>query len=233
MIDKSWRWAFALFVLAFFSANVRAQDVATEVEQRVKAALKDRFDIEDRSIKVEAYRLSETVPDPFSLQLSGWNVFPTGKRQIRLLPSSREEPTGWALLHIRRFDSVWVAHKTIRQGRAITPGELRRQWLEVTELTRPPLPSSLFAKSKEVEARRYLEKGRILRKGDVRLPYALEVGNKINMLYKSGRIRMRLDCEARQPGRAGDVIRLYCPTTKSTYRAQLLSSSHATWIETL
>ena len=233
MIDKSWRWAFALFLLAFAGTNARAQDVAAEVEERVKVALKDRFDVEDRSIQVEAYRLSEAVPDSFSLQLSGWDVFPTGRRQIRLLPLSKGGPTGWALLRIRRFDSVWVADKTIRQGESITSGELSRQWLEVTELTRPPLSPSLFAKSEEVEAIRYLRKGRILREGDLRPPYALDIGNTINMLYKSGRIRMRLDCEARQPGRAGDVVRLYCPTTKSTYRAQLLSPSRATWIETL
>ena len=222
-----------LFVLVLLGTDARAQDAAAEVERRVEAALKDRFDVEDRSVKVEVYRLSETVPDSFSLQLSGWSALPTGKRQIRLLPSSKGEPTGWALLRIRRFESVWVADKAIRQGMPITSGDLSRQWLEVTELTRPPLSSSLFAKSKEVEARRYLGKGRILREGDIRLPYALEVGGKVDMLYKSGRIRMRLNCEARQPGRAGDVVRLYCSTTKSTYRAQLLSPSHATWVETL
>lgn len=207
-----------------------AQDVAQKVERLVTEALVDAFDVEPHAVTVEAYRLSQSVPDSFSVQTS-WGTFPSGKRQVRLLPSSRGGLAGWALLRISRHDSVWVLQKTVRRGELLTRGDMTRRWMDLADVARAPITT--LPDGSTVQAQRYLKKGRVLQAGDVEQPFETNVGDKVTLLYEQGRIRMMLEGKARQKGRPGDVIRVYSPTTKNTYRVELVSADHAKWIETL
>lgn len=164
---------------------------------------------------------------------------PGGLTQVEVhtrASSGQWEGTGWARLHVARYDSVLTVRNRVRAGEAITFSKVQRAWREVTDFQEEPLQTGeLRARLREgpLVASRFVRADRVLRGDDVRPPYAANTGATIEVHHGRGRVTLLLSCTAREPGFVGDVIRVYCPDFRTTYRARVTGRDTARWIETL
>jgi len=143
---------------------------------------------------------------------------------------------GWAMLRVARFDSVLTTRRRVEQGEPIEPADVERSWMNVTDLHGEPFRASAFRRQRAdgaLVADRHLRSGRTLRAGDVRRPYAVDVGTSTEMYYRRGRVVFRLSCTVRETGFVDDVVRVYCPDTRKTYQARVRTAETVRWVKTL
>lgn len=192
-------------------------------------------------MKVRVRRIRGSVDDtePLRLDFPQRRGTPEGVTQVQVQTkdgSGTWTESGWALLHVARYDSVMTVRDRIREGEAVTPSQLETAWIETTDFNGEPMRDSDFRArlaDGSLVATQMLRPGQVLRKREVRPPYAADTGTSIDMQYVRGRFILRLACKAREPGFMEKVIRVYCPDTKTTYRARVTGDGTARWIETL
>jgi len=233
----------ALLVAPLGTATVQAQDAqAAAVRQAAEEVLATRFPERADRMAVRVRRLGGDIDGagPLQLQFPQRGHTPEGPTQVRVrvqTDGGRWTETGWALLDIAHYDSVLTLRSRLRAGDPVRASHLETAWIETTDLRGEPLrtddrPSE--ADDAPLIATRILEEGRVVRQTDVRPPYAVDTGASVELYYARGRIAFRLTCKAREPGFAGDAVRVYCPDTRATYRARLADDGRAArWIETL
>ena len=59
------------------------------------------------------------------------------------------------------------------------------------------------------------------------------VRGNLSLYTGRGDFQIVLDAEAREPAALGATLRVYCATTRSTYRVRLTASGEADWLQTL
>lgn len=227
-----------LVILLALPVRAQENDRATaRIRQTAEEALARRYPDAARRLEVRVKRLrgeAGSLADP-QLAFSPSAGLPKGHTQVPVRTPSGQQ-AGWALLYVAHYDSVMVTNRTLRADETVPDGALRATWTETTRFRGDPLRASAFRTMRRqgpVVATRRLSEGRTLRQRDLRPPYAAETGETVTMHYRRNGFAMRLDCKAREPGRPGEIIRLYSSTTQSTYRARLDEQGRATWIETL
>jgi len=231
-----------LLVASWGAAAVRAQDAQGAVRQAAEEELATRFPERADRMAVRVRRLGGTIDEAMPLQLDfpQRGRTPEGPTQVRVRAQTEAgqwTETGWALLDIAHYDSVWTVRSRLRAGDPVRASHLETAWIETTDLRGEPLRADAGPSQGDdapLIATRILEEGRVVRRTDVRPPYAVDTGASVELHYARGHVAFRLTCKAREPGFAGDAIRLYCPDTRATYRARLADDGHAArWIETL
>jgi flagellar basal body P-ring formation protein FlgA len=187
-------------------------------------------------LKVEVLRVSGVDIDahPVRVELQG-DAFPRSRTQVRVLrelPQGGHE-AGWALLNVSHFDSVAVLNHSITSGSTFSPDDIRFEWTDITAFRGTPMRTRDVSEfSADAVWSRSIAEGRVLRSDDVRAPFAAQTGDTVLMDYIRSGLVLRLSCRAREAGSTGDIIRLYSPETRATYRARLTGPGTATWIET-
>lgn len=224
-------------------ASAQSSDaVEAAVHDAAEHMLASRFPKQAHRMSVRVRRVGGTVDSvgPLRLDVPNRGRIPEGPMQVRVrtkTSAGRWSTTGWALLEVAHFDSVATVRRRIRPGATVTPSDVEMAWMKITDLRGEPLRASTFRALLDegaLVATRLTDRGRVLRRSDVHPPYAADTGTAIKMLYTRGRLSFRLTCNAREPGRPGDAIRVYCPDTRTTYRARLADDGRtARWIETL
>ncbi len=183
------------------------------------------------------YQVAEL--DRFQLRLPPAVDDPTGSLQVEIwAPDMRGawHKAGWALFYVARYDSVVVARQALRRSEPVDPAALELVWQETTRLRTPPLtPDALRRLQPQgpLLAVRSVAAGEVLRANDLRPPYAVQTGETVWMHYRRGSILLRLPCQARTAGFVGDVIELYAPQTRATYRGRIVAPGLVEWIATL
>jgi flagella basal body P-ring formation protein FlgA len=205
------------------------------VRQAVLDAMEQRgFDA--AKVEVEVLRVNGVDADAGALrvELSG-DATPRARTQVRVvreLPDGGTE-AGWALLNVSHFDSIAVLNSGVTSGDRFTLDDVRFEWMEVTAFRGRPLRTSdVELLPSDAVWSRNLAEGRPIRLDDIRLPFAAQTGDPVMMEYSRNGLTLRLPCQARESGAAGDIIRVYSSETRTTYRARLTGPGTATWIET-
>jgi flagella basal body P-ring formation protein FlgA len=160
---------------------------------------------------------------------------PRARNQVRIhgVTGDGAETSGWALINVVHFDSVAVAAANVQSGDEFDPTSIDFEWMDVTSFRGQPLrPADVATLPDGAVWSRNVREGREVRVDDVRAPFAAEVGDTILMDYARGALRLRISGRAREGGAVGDVIRIYSPETRATYRARLTGQGTAIWIET-
>lgn len=233
-----WSGLLAGVLIGLLVLPVRAQPSnADALRDAVRTVLEDRFPSDAHRVRIDVKRVNgeaEQVEQP-RIEFRSLDRLPRGAAQVRVYrrQEGRWESAGWALLHVAHFDSVLVADHTLRSGDEITRSDVQVQWTETTRFRGQPLPTAAFDVDHTLFATRYLREERLLRRSDVRPPYAADTGQSVTVQYRRGALQMKLRCKAREPGFVGDVIRVYAPDTDAAYRARLVEPGLAEWIETL
>jgi len=233
---------FVLAGLFALSGGVQAQDGGTvAVRQAAEQVLADRYPKRTDNLGVRVRRVQAPIDSTTNLQLDfsqrGGSADGLAHVRIRTKEASGTwEDVGWALLHVTRYDSVATIQRRLRTGETIAPADVSVAWMDVTDFHGEPLRASEFRSlttQGSLVANRHIQSGRPLREGDVRPPYAVDIGTSVRMHYRRGRVTFRLSCEAREPGFADEVVRVHCPDTRTTYRARVVTQDAVRWIETL
>lgn len=229
-------------VLLTAAPSAAAQNQAdVRIRRAAEEALAARLSGPARQTEVRVRRTGGMVDSarPLRLVFPPAEATPEGLTQVQVQTRTDVRgwhKTGWALLYVARFDSVVVARTRLRGDAPMHRSDVQVAWTETTNFRGEPLRASDFralAAEQPVFAARTLAAGRTLRRSDVRPPYAADTGAAVEMRYARGALVFRLSCKAREPGFAQETIRLYCPNTRTTYRARLTSPGTAEWIETL
>lgn len=229
---------FTLILLAAL-AVLGGSDPPSDLQAAAEHALAARFPDATERLQVRVLRTGGDVNTkaPIRIEFPASESLPRGHTQADVLADTQSgwQKTGWALLYVAHFDSVVVAHRTVRRGEAIRPADLGILWIETTAFHGEPLRATdLHALAADnLFAERSLREGRALRRGDLRPPFAADTGDTVAMQYRRGPLSFTIPCHARRPGAVGDVVRLYAPSTGTTYRARLTAPGEAEWIATL
>lgn len=230
-----------LLLLLGLSGRSQAQDGKTAVREAATQVLAARYPESAANLDVRVRRIRGSVDTTKGLRLtfSEREGTPAGPARVDLRtrqPSGAWTETGWALLHVARFDSVVTVQSRMRAGETLSPSQVETAWVETTDLHGEPLRADDFRRrvaEGAVVADRHIQSGRVLRKDDVRLPYTADTGSSIRVHYRRGRLLFQLSCRAREPGLVDDVIRVHCPDMNTMYRARLTGENTAQWVETL
>lgn len=231
--------AAVLGVLALVLLAARPLD---GLDERVRAAAREalaaRFPEDVHRLDVRVRRVSGDFRplDRLRLALPAADGLPRGTVQATLEAHDGEgwRAAGRALLYVAHFDSVLMTRTTLEAGAPVPPGAVSAAWVETTTFRGAPLTPPTFRRlGPGVVAARRLPEGRLLRRADLRLPYAAETGDAVILRYQRGGLAFELPCTARAPGFRGDAVRLFCAATGKTYRARLAEPGTADWIETL
>ena len=232
-----------LFIVLLLSGAANAlqhQDEEAQIRAVAEALLADRFPEIAPRLEVRVQRTNVTLENPASLQLlfPAEAAVPRGHTQVDVQAQQEAgnwEKVGWALLYVAHFDSVAAMRRRVEPDEAVTDADVTTIWIETTTFHGIPMRATTLQRLQRetpLYASHLLREGQTLHHDDLRPPYAADTGETVEMHYQRGPILLRLPCKAREPGFAGDVIRLYAPTTSATYRARLTGPGQAEWIET-
>lgn len=234
-----------LFILLLLPGVAKAhildrQDEAAQIQAVAEELLTDRFPEMAHRLDVRVLRTRVALEDPATLRLifPAEGAIPRGHTQVDVHARAEAgdwQKVGWALLYVAHFDSVATIRRRVQPGEAVTDADVTTIWIETTTFHGNPMRAVTFQRllrETPLYASRLLREGRTLHRDDLRPPYAADTGETVEMHYQRGPVLLRLPCKAREPGFEGDVIRLYAPTTSTTYRARLTGPGKAEWIET-
>ena len=189
-------------------------------------------------VRVERIGSKAGGDSPVRIRLNQSDAIPKGHTQVRLLtesPGGGWSETGWALLYVAHFDSIAIAQRDVSKNDPLVGGDFSFAWMETTTYRGEPLTPDQYRALAEggLFAARPIRSGESVRVDDVRPPFAVDTGETLTMTYERNGIVLKLTCQAREPGVAGDVIRAYSPDTKTTYKVALTGPRAADWISTL
>lgn len=193
-------------------------------------------------LEVRVIRTSRGINGNKSLRVI-WpasNDLPRAHTQVKIeqqVPDGTQwTETGWALLYVAHFDSVALATRPIERDEQIVDGDLQFAWLETTRFSGQPLTRQVYAALQsqgELYAHRHLNANRTLRSDTIRPAYDVETSQSVTMTYRRDPVALELACKARMTGYTGDIIKLFSPVSKRTYRARITGPGTAEWLETL
>ena len=175
---------------------------------------------------------------PLRIRLTQSDAIPKGHTQVRLLtesPGGRWSESGWALLYVAHYDSIAIAQRDLSKNDPVGGSDFSFAWMETTTYRGEPLTPDHYRAlaAGGLFAARPIRSGESVRVDDVRPPFAVDTGETLTMTYERNGIILKVTCQAREPGVAGDVIRAYNPDTKTTYKVELTGPRAAGWISTL
>lgn len=233
-------------IAASGTSPVRAQ-ADSSLEDRIREAvllqMEERLPGSARSLEIRIEQLEPPSAKVDSLRVAlGSARIPRGRHQVDLEvrtgsgPTESWQPSGWALLHVAHYDSVVVAREALSPGQAVEPRSVETVWMDVTDVRGLPLSAGALRNARgsgRTVMNRSVQRGELLQADDLRGSYAADTGDQLLLRYERGPVQARLDCRARQPGSQGEIIRVYCGSTRSTYRARLTGGGEATWVTTV
>ncbi|WP_420456813.1 flagellar basal body P-ring formation chaperone FlgA [Rubrivirga sp.] len=213
-------WALALLVLA---------PTARATEADVVAAAQAVADSVWADAEVRVIRLSggaETAPPPLRVRFREANP-PRVSAEVETLSDGEWTSAGWAFLEVAVFDTVAVLTRDVARGEPVADA-LRWARADVTRL-----PDALGAAFADGTATRSLRAGTVLTSRHVEAPAAVESGEPVRIRYARGAVVVVLDCQARERGAVGDVVRATCSGTRASYRVRLTAPGEGDWAATL
>ncbi|TNE68937.1 flagellar basal body P-ring formation protein FlgA [bacterium] len=119
----------------------------------------------------------------------------------------------------------------------ITAGEMLRetmftyQWVDITNLRGEIIKQASDVNGKVANG--LLRNGYPIRPSDLSAPPIVEAGNSLTLYYEQNGILLALPVISRVSASKGEVINVWCETTRKTYRARVASSSTVQWEQTL
>ena len=175
---------------------------------------------------------------PLRVHFPARPAVPRGRSQVTveaLIDSIGWQKAGWAWLNVAHFDSVAIAQRVVTKDEALAAEDAVGIWMDITKFPGTPLHPRVLRErvaSETAFLTKTVTANRPLRLSDIRPPYAADTGDSVIMHYNRNGVSLELSCKARGRGLTGDIIRLYSPTSKRTYRARLTAAGRADWIET-
>lgn len=201
-----------------------------------------RFPDVAHHLEVRVIRTSRGINRNKSLRII-WpvsNELPRAHTQVKIEQQTHDTPqwieAGWALLYVAHFDSVALTTRSIARDEQIKDEDLHFAWLETTRFTGEPLTPHVYAALQnegDLYAHRHLNANRTLRSDHIRPAFDVETSQSVLMTYRRDPVALELTCKARMTGYTGDIIKLFSPVSKKTYRARITGPGTAEWLETL
>ncbi|MDQ7041196.1 MAG: flagellar basal body P-ring formation chaperone FlgA [Rhodothermus sp.] len=216
-----------------------AEPVNVRLQQAIDSLLAEAFPALKGHLVPRLVRYQAVEASRFRLRLPPAVDDPTGSLQVEIWMPDRQgtwRKAGWALFYVARYDSVVVTRQMLQRNEPVDPAALEIAWLETTRLRTPPLTPARLRQLQQqgpLLAKRAVAAGQILRADDLRPPYAVQTGETVWMRYRRGSLVLRLRCQARAAGFIGEVIELYAPQTRATYRGRIVAPGLVEWIATL
>lgn len=189
----------------------------------------------DCTVRVETRWLPDRLAGSDTSEISGLRLpaseLPRGYLTAEAELESEENSTAQLQLHVSVRRQVAVAARRIGAGEKITAEIVRQRTMDLTRLRELPadLPDALEGR----EAARLIQEGSVILRSDLRRPAAVEPGDPVTMIYRSGGMEIHLSCTARQARADGQSVRLHCSETGKDYIGTLINSSKARWEKTL
>ena len=126
---------------------------------------------------------------------------------------------------IHLFKKVWVTAYSFKRDEKISVTKLNSEEKDITKLNGEPLEKS--PGSGDLVTRRSLPANKVLMKKDVRQPYLICKGHRLDVEYKKGNVRIILQTQALQNGGAGELIWVKNLDTRKRMRVKVVAPSLA------
>lgn len=129
--------------------------------------------------------------------------------------------TASVTLDVRAVAEILVATAPIRQGETLGPQNTAWDRRDVTRMTGAIEPGA-GQSVPEYIARRTIQPGTAITETDVTTPPMVRKGDAVSLVVTCGNVKLTSPAEARQDGKAGDVIRVNCTATGQDVRGKVI-----------
>lgn len=224
----------AALLLTLHALPAGAQQGVEQKLERMAAGQLARL-CPDCSVTVEARWIPDRLAEADTSEIGGLRLpaseLPRGYLTAEVELESVENSSVQLQLHVSVRRKVPVAARRISAGEKLTAEIVRQRTMDLTRLRELPadVPGALEGR----EAARLIQEGSVILRSDLRRPAAVEPGDPVTMIYRSGGMEIHLSCTARQARADGQSLRLYCSETGKDYVGILINSSKARWEKTL
>lgn len=145
--------------------------------------------------------------------------------RVTFYENGKAQKSIYVPVQIRVFQPVWVTRYAIRKGEVLDVDRLNLEEREITHLSGNPLPR--MPGVARLMARRSLPAGRVVLQNDVREPYLVEKGNRVDVLFARGAVKIKIQTLAAQSGSRDDLIWVKNPKTRQRMRVRVVGSDQA------
>lgn len=198
-----------------------------EVEDAVIQWAEERLNHPDGVVTLEDISLDGAIPAPTHHQ--GFRVQGASRALVSgamsmdvilLLPGGVTQRIPFTARLIIDAPVVIVA-RPISRGTSLSDDDLR---VEMRQLERGPLPIMDPEAALGLLTTRALKAGLPLMERDVAFPPDVMEGDPITLVIRSGSLKITVPGEAKADGRIGELISVYCPSTRRLLRGEVLEA---------
>jgi flagella basal body P-ring formation protein FlgA len=217
------------------SLSTQKSDIEAELEHRIRDLIASVYKGETYRFEVIAKRIPSQLED-VGVQLlavrqlnpglpKGYTVFDvdysvSGSKRIAKVQ-----------FNIKVMQLLPVPLNRIMTGEPLHESQFTQQWVDITNLR-----GEIIENAKDVNNRvasGMLRDGYPIRPTDLSLPPIVEAGSSLTMYFEQNGIQLALPVISRVSATKGEVINVWCETTRKTYRARVASSNMVQWEQTL
>lgn len=202
---------------------------ATLIRQKVERYLSDYFRPLGNEYQVEWLRKFRDVfllvkPDSIHVSHNGDKIL-KGNRvfKISFFKDGKALKTLYLSAKIHLFQEVFILQQTVRKNKKFKQEILRVGKREITAVTGIPLKTN--ENPENFIATRTLSKGRILRERDIRTPFCIRKGDRVNVEFSKAAFSIKLVVLALQDGSAGDMIWVKNPKNRKKMKVRVVAEN--------
>lgn len=215
--------------------TIQKSDIEAELEHRIRDLIASVYQGETYRFEVLAKRIPSQLED-VGVQLlavrqlnpglpKGYTVFDV---DYSIAGSKRIAKVQF---NIKVMQLLPVPLNRIMAGEPLHESQFTQQWVDITNL-RGDIIEQVHAVHGMV-ATGMLRNGYPIRPTDLSLPPIVDAGSSLTMFFEQNGIQLALPVISRVSATKGEVINVWCETTRKTYRARVASPNVVQWEQTL
>jgi flagellar basal body P-ring formation protein FlgA len=155
-------------------------------------SIPDRITIKEENVKLNISDISSTI-------LRGNVTLP-----LDIMANERIVKRAYISMKIRTFDSIYVSSRNIKQNEVLTPDNIRKKWLETTQLCQQEIKSDAECLGKRII--KYLPENQPLAINIIENLPIINKGRSVKIRAKVNSVSIYTQGIAMQDGKLGDAI---------------------------
>ncbi len=215
----------------FYAQNSRFVYPKKKIREQVQRFVARSFSEPNESYRIEWLHSIPEIrllqkPDSINIVYRG-NRIPKGNTVLKISFYRYEKilRSFYLSLKINVFQDVWVTGRTVPKGTFLKKDRLKIEHKDITYLSGAPLSNDIL--NTDWIAKRTLSVGQIVTTDDLRLPYLVHKGHKIDVQYNQDFVKVQLQALALQNGGEGDIIWVKNPETHKRLQVKVVGPNLA------
>ncbi|HFE64937.1 MAG TPA: flagellar basal body P-ring formation protein FlgA [Caldithrix sp.] len=200
---------------------------ASKIRAQIERYVEEQFSQMHREYQLEwispisDVRLAKT-PDRISVSHKGDRPL-CGNRVLKVTFYRQATPLRsiYVSLKIHVFQAVWVTKFSLKKDEIITPVKLKLEQRDISVLRGTPLEKT--PGDEELYATRRIAANRVLLKRAVRKGYLVHKGGLVDVEYRKGALRVKMQTRAMQNGGKDEFIWVKNPETRRRMRVKVVA----------